>query len=196
MKKEDVKIDGEYAANVSGQRVVVRIDRESRHGGWDATNLRTNRAVRIKTARRLLANGCPKGGRKRVARAPVTKPRDQVVFEPRTGSTTDGDDNTMALSAREVVLAPVPEAQLAAAKPTGRMSALSAAAVVLAASPQPMNCKELIAAMQAQGLWTSPGGKTPEATLHAAITRTIKERGEAARFAKVARGRFAVRQER
>jgi hypothetical protein len=28
-----------------------------------------------------------------------------------------------------------------------------------------MTCKELIGAMAAKGYWTSPGGKTPEATL-------------------------------
>ena len=37
----------------------------------------------------------------------------------------------------------------------------------------PMRAKEMIAAMEAKGLWTSPGGKTPEATLYAAIIREI-----------------------
>ena len=190
MRKQDVKIGGEYPANVSGKRVVVRIDAESRHGGWDATNLATGKKVRIKTAQRLLANGCRKGGRKP---APRTKPRDQAPLDPLPVTTTDDDGNTMAISSHQGVLAPVTEAQPVAAEPTGRMSALAAAAVVLAASPQPMNCKELIAAMQARGLWTSPGGKTPHATLHAAIARTIKEKGDTARFAKVARGRFTIR---
>ncbi|MFO0491805.1 MAG: hypothetical protein ACK51T_05155 [bacterium] len=39
------------------------------------------------------------------------------------------------------------------------------AAQVLAASEVPMRAKEMIAAMGATGLWTSPGGKSPEATL-------------------------------
>jgi HB1/ASXL restriction endonuclease-like protein with HTH domain len=50
----------------------------------------------------------------------------------------------------------------------GKMSALDAAAKVLAASKQPLNAKELIAAMEAKGYWTSPGGKTPHATIAAA----------------------------
>ena len=36
-----------------------------------------------------------------------------------------------------------------------------------------MNCKAMVEAMQAKGLWTSPGGKTPEATLYASILRDI-----------------------
>lgn len=53
MKKTDVEIGGRYHAKVSGKIVVVRIDRESPYGGWDATNLATERQVRIKTAARL-----------------------------------------------------------------------------------------------------------------------------------------------
>jgi hypothetical protein len=71
-----------------------------------------------------------------------------------------------------------------------RMSALDAAARVLATSDQPMRCTELIAEMQKRELWKSPGGKTPEATLHAAITREIATKGDAARFKKVDRGMF------
>ena len=44
---------GRYVAKVSGSLVAVRIDRESPYGGWDATNLATGRAVRIRSAARL-----------------------------------------------------------------------------------------------------------------------------------------------
>jgi short subunit dehydrogenase-like uncharacterized protein len=53
MKKADVKIGGEYFAKVTNKKVTVRIDAESPHGGWDATNLSTNKKVRIKTVGRL-----------------------------------------------------------------------------------------------------------------------------------------------
>ena len=53
-----------------------------------------------------------------------------------------------------------------------------------AASEIPMRAKEMIAAMEAKGLWTSPGGKTPEATLYAAIIREIAVKGTAAQFKK------------
>ena len=73
-----------------------------------------------------------------------------------------------------------------------RVSALDAAAQVLAASEVPMRAKEMIAAMEAKGLWRSPGGKTPEATLYAAIIREIAAKGKTARFSKVERGLFAA----
>ena len=73
-----------------------------------------------------------------------------------------------------------------------RVSALDAAAQVLAASEVPMRAKEMIAAMEAKGLWTSPGGKTPEATLYAAIIREIAAKGSAARFKKHERGVFVA----
>jgi len=71
------------------------------------------------------------------------------------------------------------------------LSALEAAARVLSASGQAMTCAELIAAMAAQGYWTSPAGKTPQATLHAALTREIKTKQDQSRFRKTARGKFA-----
>ncbi len=49
-----------------------------------------------------------------------------------------------------------------------RVSALDAAAQVLAKADGPMRAKELIAAMAEQGLWSSPTGKTPHATLYTA----------------------------
>ena len=85
-----------------------------------------------------------------------------------------------------------PPAKETTAAPTKRMSALDAAAQVLAASEVPMRAKEMIAAMQAKGLWTSPGGKTPEATLYAAIIREIAAKGTAARFKKHEPGVFVA----
>ena len=83
----------------------------------------------------------------------------------------------------------------AKAKPTksdGKMSALDAAAKVLAESKEPMTSKEMIDAMAAKGYWTSPGGKTPQATLYAAILREIQTKGAEARFQKTERGHFAL----
>lgn len=53
MKKRDVRIGGVYVAKVSEKLVHVRIDRESPYGGWDATNLATDRVVRVRSAARL-----------------------------------------------------------------------------------------------------------------------------------------------
>jgi hypothetical protein len=77
-------------------------------------------------------------------------------------------------------------------KPT-KLSALDAAAQVLSETGQAMTCKEMIEQMAAKGYWTSPAGKTPDATLYAAILREIKTKGAQARFQKTDRGRFSLR---
>ena len=65
----------------------------------------------------------------------------------------------------------------------------------------PMACKELIEAMGTKKLWTSPGGKTPHATLYSAILHEIysailheiNAKGKEARFKKTDRGHFAIK---
>ena len=74
-----------------------------------------------------------------------------------------------------------------------KVSAIDAAAQILAASKEPMNAKEMIEAMAAKGLWTSPGGKTPHATLYSAIIREIATKGKESRFVKKDRGQFAAK---
>ena len=73
-----------------------------------------------------------------------------------------------------------------------KLSAIDAAAKVLTDSKQAMNAKELVEAMAAKKLWTSPGGKTPHATLYSAILREINTKGNDARFKKTERGKFAA----
>jgi hypothetical protein len=73
-----------------------------------------------------------------------------------------------------------------------RVSALDAAEQVVAGAKVPMRAKEMIAEMEAKGLWKSPGGKTPEATLYAAIIREIATKGDKARFKKHDKGVFVA----
>jgi len=73
-----------------------------------------------------------------------------------------------------------------------KLSAIDAAAKVLTDTKQAMNAKELVEAMAAKKLWTSPGGKTPHATLYSAILREINTKGNDARFKKTERGKFAA----
>jgi hypothetical protein len=72
-----------------------------------------------------------------------------------------------------------------------KLSCLDAAAKVLGESKEPMNTKEMIEAMGAKGYWTSPGGKTPSATLYSAILRELGK-GKDSRFKKTERGKFAL----
>jgi hypothetical protein len=73
-----------------------------------------------------------------------------------------------------------------------KLSAIDAASRVLADSKEPLNCKQLVEAMAEKKLWTSPGGKTPHATLYSAILREIGAKGKDAQFKKAERGKFVA----
>ena len=77
-------------------------------------------------------------------------------------------------------------------KSAGQRSCLDAAAKVLGEAQEPMSTKEMIEAMAAKKYWTSPGGKTPAATLYSAILREINTKGKESRFKKTERGHFAL----
>jgi len=68
---------------------------------------------------------------------------------------------------------------------------LDAAARVLEEAGQPLTAKQIVTAAEAKGYWKSPGGKTPDRTLYAAIAREIAAKGPQSRFRKVERGKFA-----
>jgi hypothetical protein len=141
-----------------------------------------------------------KGALKAVAAADQqnASARDERAASP-TGMTAS--ESAMARSAKPAKPAKAPKADKGkkpakavepkAEKPK-RLSALDAAAQVLAKAGTPMKPKEMIAEIVAKGLWKSPAGKTPEATLYAAIIREIAAKGREARFVKTERGTFAA----
>jgi hypothetical protein len=73
-----------------------------------------------------------------------------------------------------------------------KLSQIEAAIIILGKSKEAMNCKAMVEAMQAAGLWSSPGGATPEATLYASILREINTKAKDARFKKTERGHFTL----
>jgi hypothetical protein len=76
--------------------------------------------------------------------------------------------------------------------PINKLSALDAAARVLAETGQAMSCGELITAMAAKGYWRSPRGRTPAGMLVSAILRELQTKGDEARFCKTERGKFRL----
>ena len=96
-----------------------------------------------------------------------------------------------AASAPEQTVAKTKRQRKARAKTQEKkLSAIAAAAKVLAETHTPMNCQELIDTMAGKGYWTSPGGKTPAATLYSALLREVTTKGDQARFTKTERGKF------
>ena len=107
-------------------------------------------------------------------KAPPRKPRTiQVIEDPPSDEVASTEPTKPSVTER-------------------KLSALDAAVLVLRDSGEPMNTKQMIEAMTSQGYWTSPGGKTPHATLFSAIQREIVKRGDASRFAKAERGKFVL----
>ena len=138
-----------------------------------------------KTAKTAPKKAKPKPAPKVEAKRPAT------LVDPRIAEKAKALDAAVAKLATPGLKATRKEAPKAEPKKARKMGALDAAAIVLADAGKPMRSKELIAEMAKRGLWTSPGGKTPEATLYAAILREIGAKGAAARFARAGKGEFA-----
>lgn len=168
MKKDEIKIGGTYMAKVTDKVVPVRLDAENSHGGWDATNLVTNKKVRIKSAQRLR-------GPARRKETPV-----ETKHAPRKEA---GSKEPTAKEPK----APKPAKPVKEKKP----SLLDSAATVLAKKGQPMRCGDIVETILSAGVWKT-SGKTPAATLYSAILREINTKGGESRFAKTDRGLFTA----
>jgi hypothetical protein len=99
---------------------------------------------------------------------------------------------TPAKTAKTKATKPAKATKATAKTDAKKLSQIEAAVQVLAKAGEAMNCKAMVEAMTTQGLWTSPGGATPDATLYSSILREINTKGKDARFKKVDRGQFAL----
>jgi HB1, ASXL, restriction endonuclease HTH domain len=125
---------------------------------------------------------------------PEATPAAQLAPAPETAVSASVFPEPVAADVRTTATKPPRTRKGTKSQSSGeenKLSALDAAAKVLAEESRPMSCPELIAAMAAKSYWTSPGGKTPAATLYSAILRELTIRGDNARFVKTERGKFA-----
>ena len=170
----------------------VRITGENPSGGWDAVNVLTNRKVRIRSAQRLRGK-TPQRPAKRKQIVSLAEyeadAKGEKKDQPKAkAAKKKGGGITKATKAKAVNAA----MQAVAADKKKRASGLDAAAQVLAEAKEPMGTKEMVERMLAKGLWKT-NGKTPAATIYAAIIREIATKGADARFEKVGRGKFQIR---
>jgi hypothetical protein len=208
MKKNEIKIGNLYTAKVSDRVVTVRIDSTNSHGGWNATNTATGKRIRIKSAQRL-REAVTEGQRskKSMPEPAGQTPGEQGIAAAQADAKAAERENARlaeeraaapdGLTASERAMDATAEPKKRRAKQPAepkpkRTSALDAAATVLKDAAKPLNATEMIQTMAERGLWSSPNGKTPAATLYAAIIREIATKGDAARFRKVERGQFAA----
>ena len=148
----------------------------------------------MKTATKNVKKAAPKTATKKAPAPKKAAPKVEAkkpLVDPRIAEKAKALDAAVAKLATPGLKATRKEAPRAEPKAARKMGALDAAAIVLADAGKPMRSKDLIAEMAKRGLWMSPGGKTPEATLYAAILREIGAKGTAARFSRAGKGEFA-----
>jgi len=218
MKKQQVKIGGTYSAKVTDQVVPVRIDKENPHGGWDATNLQTNRKVRIKSAQKLRGQvkvpGAvkdeqaeaktkdePKLAKKKLSAAERKElhakhkaDQENARVRDERAKSDDGmtaSERAMAASGTDATRGKKKSKAAPKEKKPKKLSLIDAAVQVLGDSKEPMNCKQMVEQVVAKKLW-STDAPTPHATLYSAILREIQKKGKDARFTKVERGQFTL----
>jgi hypothetical protein len=185
MKKNEIKVGGVYQAKIGSKAVPVRIDGEHVHGGWNATNLETNKKVRIKSAQALREPATLTAG----AANPAT-----VAAAPVEAATGTEEAPVAAHAATQRGK----RAKMGAegdAKPDKPLGIVGAAIRILEdhRNQTPLNCSEMVAEMQTKGYWQpGKGGKTPANTLYSAILREINTKAEASRFRKTERGKFLL----
>jgi len=206
MKKKDVRVGEVYAVKVSGQIAPVVIDEAHPAGGWVGTNQETGRQVRVKSAQRLrgLWDHYLAGG-DQAAEEPVpvpkprlVKPEDKAALDKLAakvlGATGAAGGAQGEKEPERKPQAKKPKKRATRAK-TGaqgaRMSGLDAAARVLEEAGEPLSCRAIIERAFEAGYWRSEG-RTPAATIYAAILREIQKKGDESRFRKVERGKFAL----
>ena len=162
MKVKDVQIGEVYSIKVGANITGVHIIEENPYGGWSGININTNKPIRISTASRI------RGLWKRGSTESTTLMQ---------GATKFADAGETAISTTELT--------------TAKRGGLNAAVRVLEEAGQPLNCKTIVERMLQRGYWAT-NGKTPEATINAAIAREIKTKGDSSRFRKVQRGLFTL----
>lgn len=181
MKACDVQIGGEYMAKINKEKVPVRITAEKTGGGWSAINTATNKKVYISLARFLEPMPVE-------AETQVKEDSPPMVAEvaPVIAETTDGPATKPTRTRK-------PKSDVEPKVAKSSLSQLDAAVKVLEETTEPMTTKAMVEAMATKGYWTSPGGKTPHATLYSAILRELQNKGETGRFIKTDRGHFRLR---
>ena len=151
---------------VGRNEVEVTVTEITAHG-WKVRSQSTGREFEVRRIERILA--------------------EPEAVEPETAAPAA----TEAAPEEDDTPNPAPEFGTAP-RPEKKLSLINAAAQVLAACREPMNCKEIVAKAIEMELWVPTGAKTPEQTLYSAIFREMKT-SEEPRFRKSeVKGKFLL----
>ena len=185
--KKRIELGHVYSVKVGGAWVAARADKNLGHGRYEGTTVRpdgTGTVVKFATDA-VRGEGMPEAAWREKHTPKVTEPAPDVAE-----TVAAVEKGTLA----EGVTVPAPRKRKAAGAGTEkgkRPSGLDSAVVVLAEAHKPMNTTDIVARMVETGLWKTKG-KTPAATIYAAIIREIAAKGAESRFRKADRGTFEL----
>jgi len=189
--KRKIEIGKVYSAKVGGTFLPVRIDKSLGHGRYEGAALPGGKIVKVST-------DALKGDGATVEQWEARRtPKERALPAPEAKAAGKRQKSSQAEYAVTALIEPGAKTgkkgQPKADKPAKQRkpSGLDAAAQVLAKAGEPMNCGDMVKTMLEKGLWKT-GGKTPAATIYAAIIREIAVKGDASRFRKTERGHFEL----
>ena len=190
--KKQIVLGHVYSVAVGGSYLSVRVDKSLGHGRYEGMSVRLDSpspgsAVKF-TTDRVRGDGVQEAEWQKRAVKPAEQPTQPIqkakAADVGPGAKTRIKPTHDATPARK---RPTREPGATSRRPSG----LDAAAKVLADAGEPLNTKTMVERMLAKGLWKT-GGKTPAATIYAAIIREIAVKGSKARFRKTERGKFEL----
>jgi len=175
--KRTVEVGKVYSCKLAGVYVPVRIDKSAGKGRYQGMSMTDGKPVKVH-AKDIRGDGqtCKDW---HISRQPAGKETAAQAIETAESQKAKPKADKPAQSK--------PKATKSERKPSG----LDAAAAVLAEAGEPLNTKDMVARMLEVGLWKTKG-KTPAATIYAAIIREIAVKGSASRFRKTERGKFEL----
>jgi hypothetical protein len=189
--KRKIQIGLVYSAKVGGTFLPVRIDKSLGHGRYEGDVMTSGATVKFST-------DSIKGDGETVEQWQARRtPKERDLTAPEAKATGKRKKSSQAEYAVTALIEPGAKTgkkgQPKADKPAKQRKpgGLDAAVTVLRESGVPMNTADMVARMLEKGLWKT-GGKTPAATIYAAIIREIAVKGSESRFRKTERGRFEL----
>jgi hypothetical protein len=206
MSEKTVKLGLVFSAKVGGSYIPVRIDKALGKGRYEGVALPSGRPV--KTCADAIRGDGQTEEAWRAKRTPQPAPDAPAPAKEAQGSagpaatakqkpdakatkTAKGKTKVTMTKADAVNAAMTAVAVAKKARPAKQRKpgGLDAAVAVLAEAGKPMHTADMVKRMLETGLWKTHG-KTPAATIYAAIIREIAVKGDKSRFRKTDRGTF------
>jgi len=194
-KARKVVLGHVYSVAVGGSYLPVRADKGLGHGRYKGTVLQPDgkqKTVKFSTDR-VRGDGQPEEQwRKKQEAGKQERQTEALQTAAKVASKVLGVPvGVVPPKGKVAKAAAAPKSRKRPQRKDGTMSGLDAAAKVLADAGEPLNCKTIVERAIEKGYWKT-GGKTPAATVYAAIIREIAKKGDTSRFAKAERGKFTL----